>query len=218
LVGLGLAILASATQGESFDGVRADRLLSDQDFFAMATCGATPGGTCRGPTVRWHHPEITVALLPGATPDERTTAARVDPVLDRAIAKINATGSGLTLRRTAGHKAHIRVRPTDIPEGSVLADTPGISVAGIMGVGYVSLWWSAPNEISEASILLSTSISDADLSSVVLEELFQSLGPRFDIEGPAYEGVSILSQTSNATLAIVGQDAALLKWLYPPQP
>jgi hypothetical protein len=56
------------------------------------------------------------------------------------------------------------------------------------------------------------------MASVVLEEVFQTLGPRFDIEGAAYEGVSILSQTSNATTRIIGQDARLLRWLYPLRP
>lgn len=215
---LGLTLLASAAWGEDFDGVRADRLLSDPDFFAMATCGASPGSPCKGPTVRWAKSEVTVALLPGETPDEEATATRIAPALDRAIARINGVGSSLTLRRVTAPDADIRIRPTEVPEGTVLADEPGISAPGIMGVGYVTLWWSETAEIIEASILFSTSLSDADLDSVVLEELFQSLGPQFDIEGPAYEGVSILSQTSNATTTITGQDASLLRWLYPPQP
>jgi hypothetical protein len=43
----------------------------------------------------------------------------------------------------------------------------------------------------------------------------QSLGFLYDIEGQAYDGVSILSQTSNATTTIAGQDAALLRLHYP---
>lgn len=86
-----------------------------------------------------------------------------------------------------------------------------------MGVGYMTVWSDENNLITEAVILISTAITDQDLTSVMLEEMTQSLGILYDIENPAYEGVSILSQTSNATTTIEGQDAALLRWLYPPK-
>jgi hypothetical protein len=210
-----LAALTLPASAEEFDGVTAIMVLPDLDFFYMATCGATPDGLCKGAILRWRGTEITVALLPGDTPREAATSARIAPALDRAIAVINRVGSGLTLRRVRGPKADIRVHPTDLPEGTRLSDEPGFSAPGNMGVGYVTIWSDDADRITEASILFSSDITDTDLPSVVLEELFQSLGPRFDIEGPAYEGVSILSQTSNATLDILGQDAALLRWLYP---
>jgi hypothetical protein len=213
------ALAAMPARSEEFDGVHADTLLSDEDFFRLATCGAAPGQSCRGPTTRWSTTnDLTVVLLPGETPSEQATAARITAPLDRAIATINAVGAGLVLVRVSDSEANIRIRPTDLREGTVLPGAPGISAPGIMGVGYVTLWWTDTYEIEDASILFSTQISDADLGSVVLEELFQSLGLRYDIEGPAYEGVSILSQSSNATLTIVGQDAALLRRLYPAEP
>jgi Protein of unknown function (DUF2927) len=86
-----------------------------------------------------------------------------------------------------------------------------------MGVGYMTVWSDDADHITEAVILISTTISEADMTSVVLEEITQSLGILYDIENPWYEGVSILSQTSNATTTIEGQDAALLRWLYPPK-
>jgi hypothetical protein len=213
-----LACAASLVAAEGFDGVRADAPLSDRDFFLLATCGAAPRGPCQGPTIRWAEGEITVALLSGKSPAEQATATRLTGPLDQAIAKINALGSGVSLQRVAEGEADIKVRVTEIPEGTAVPDQPGVSAPGIMGVGYVTLWWNDANEIVDASILFSTGITDKDLASVVLEELYQSLGPRYDIEGATYEGVSILSQTSNATLSIQGQDAALLHWLYPPQP
>jgi Protein of unknown function (DUF2927) len=213
LTGIGLSAMA-----EDFDGVHADTLLSDQDFFRLATCGAEPGGGCRSPTIRWTEDEVTVALLPGDSEAEQMTADRIAGALEQAIIQINQLRTGLTLRRVTGARADIKVRTTDIAEGTRLADQPGVSAPGIMGVGYVTLWWNDADRIVDASILFSTGISDEDLTSVVLEELYQSLGPRYDIEGAAYEGVSILSQTSNATQSIQGQDAALLHWLYPPQP
>nr|WP_240335448.1 DUF2927 domain-containing protein [Pseudotabrizicola algicola] len=87
-----------------------------------------------------------------------------------------------------------------------------------MGVGYATVWSTPDNRITEASILISAQISPADIVSVVLEEIYQSTGPLFDIDSPAYEGVSILSQNANSTVTIAGQDAALLRHLYPPEP
>jgi hypothetical protein len=98
----------------------------------------------------------------------------------------------------------------------MMTDTPGFSGAGVMGVGFATVWSGADNTISEAVILISTSITPTDLTSVMLEELTQTLGFPYDIEGTAYEGVSILSQGSNATTGIAGQDAALLRLHYPP--
>jgi hypothetical protein len=83
-------------------------------------------------------------------------------------------------------------------------------------VGFATVWSGEDNIITEAVILISTHIEPADLTSVMLEEMTQTLGFIHDIEGPAYEGVSILSQTSNATTKITGQDAALLRLHYPP--
>lgn len=216
-VATSLALTFGLAQAEDFDGVRADTLLDDLDFFRLATCGAAPGGTCRSPTVRWSQPSLRVALLPGTSAAEAATGQRISPALDAAIATINRVNAGVTLTRVTEDDADIRIRTVDVREGTQMQDVPGTSAPGVMGVGYVTLWWNGADQITDASILFSTDITTADLSSVVLEELFQSLGPRFDIEGTGYEGVSILSQTSNVTTTIADQDAELLRWLYPPK-
>ena len=200
---------------EEFDGVAAPDLLSDEDFFRLATCGARPGDACAGPVIRWPGDKVTLSLLPAEVPPPAGFTAALDKALAAAIAEINAVGAGMSIRRVDGARADIRVMPTALVEGTVMDDDPGISAAGVMGVGYMSYWWNDRSQITAATVLISTAITDQDLQSVVLEELFQTLGPRFDIEGAAYEGVSILSQSSNATEVIEGQDARLLRWLYP---
>jgi hypothetical protein len=212
---LAAAVLATAATAEEFDGVTADTLLPDAQFFRLATCGAPPGKACTGPVVRWPKTVVTLVLLPGDTRPPAGFTRKLEAALSRAIDQINGTQAGIRIRRVPGGKADIRVIPTAHAEGEVLTDTPDLYAAGIMGVGYMTYWWNEADAITAATILISTSITDEDLPSVMLEETFQSLGPRFDIEGPAYEGVSILSQTSNATVTIEGQDARLLRWLYP---
>ena len=59
----------------------ADGVLSDDDFFALATCGALPGGACQGPTVRWGKRRLTLALLPS----EATLSPDLTSLLDRSI-------------------------------------------------------------------------------------------------------------------------------------
>lgn len=209
--------VGAAGNAQESDGIAADRLLTDRDFFRLATCGAPPGGECTGPVPRWPKRLVTLAILPGETDLPEGFAGNLDAAVDEAIAQINRTGADIRIRRVGGRRADIRVIPTALEEGDRLEDVPGHSAAGIMGVGYMTYWWNGRQEITEATILISTAIIPGDMRSVVLEETFQTLGPRFDIEGKAYEGVSILSQTSNQTTTIRGQDARLLRWLYPPE-
>lgn len=220
LVAVGLALaVASGTPARAqvlpSDGVASSGILSDADFQRLATCGAPPGGNCRGPVLRWPKPHLTLRLAQGEDSVPAGFEARLMPTIRSAIREINAAGAGISISLTNAAAADITVRPTIRPEGAVLPNEPGISSAGIMGVGYMTIWSDDRDQIVEASILISTSITDDDLPSVMLEEVTQSLGAIYDIENPAYEGVSILSQTSNATTTISGQDAALLRWLYP---
>ncbi|WP_395542789.1 DUF2927 domain-containing protein [Neotabrizicola sp. sgz301269] len=212
-----LALLAqpAPAQDVDFDAIATSGLLADQEFFALATCGAPPGGACRGPTVRWAKTALTVALLPSDASLSADLSRLLDRSLDQAIAQINGAGADLTLTRGTGPGADIRLYISAAQPGDAMRAEPGLTAPGTMGVGYSTIWWNGRNEITAATILISTAMEAHDMQSVVLEELFQALGPRFDVQGRAYEGVSILSQDSNATTVIEGQDAALLRWLYP---
>ncbi|WP_309668268.1 DUF2927 domain-containing protein [Tabrizicola sp.] len=206
----------ACAQGQT-DGIVSQGLLSDIEFFRLVTCGAVPGGPCKGPVQRWGKRMLRIALVAGTDPVPEAFEARLLAAIDPALDQINGTKAGITILRSNSPDADIKVIPTALPEGSVLTEVPGFSGPGVMGVGYMTVWSDDANQINEAVILISTTITDQDLPSVMLEEITQSLGPLFDIENPAYEGVSILSQTSNLTTTIAGQDAALLRWIYPPQ-
>jgi Protein of unknown function (DUF2927) len=217
LLALLLLPLVVAAETLATDGVVSEGLLTDPDFFRLVSCGAAPDGPCRGPILRWAKRDLTMALVMGedAVPDDFPD--RLRGAIKPALREINAAGSGIAIRLTDGPRADIRVMPTALTEGTAMADVPGFSGPGIMGVGYMTVWSDGSDQITSAVILISTAITEEDLPSVMLEEITQALGPLYDIENPAYEGVSILSQTSNETLTIAGQDAALLRWLYPPQ-
>jgi hypothetical protein len=214
---LAAPLAAPLAQAQESDGVTSTGRLSDEDFFRLVTCGAKPGGPCRGDSPRWAKRRLTLTLAMGDEPAPAGFEARLQAAIDHAITQINGVGARITIVQTDRRSADITIRPTALTEGAKLKEVPGVSAAGIMGVGYVSLWWDDSERITDASILISTSITNRDLKSVMLEEITQSLGALYDIENPAYEGVSILSQNSNATTTLKGQDAALLRWLYPPK-
>jgi Protein of unknown function (DUF2927) len=213
------ALFATATGAElpASDGIVSDGRLPDEAFFRLVTCGASPGGACRAPMLRWDKPRLTLAFPPGEAALQPGFEVMLAAAIAHALGEINAAGMGLQIGMTNSGTADITLRTTDLGEGAPLTETPGFSGPGVMGVGYMTVWSDDADHITEAVILISTTISEADMTSVVLEEITQSLGILYDIENPWYEGVSILSQTSNATTTIEGQDAALLRWLYPPK-
>ena len=215
-----LCLLASPVLAEipPTDGVAVKSLLPDADIYRLATCGAAPGGPCQSQALRWGKPRLTLRIDPGQDPLPPGFAPKLDRALDRAINEVNRVGAAIRLHRTDAATADITIRPTGLADGTILTAAPGFSGRGIMGVGYMTVWHDPTSTIGEAVILISTTITDADLPSVMLEEVTQSLGFLYDIEGPAYEGVSILSQTSNATVTLTGQDATLLRLHYPPNP
>lgn len=198
------------------DGVAATGILSDADLYRLATCGAAPGGACRGPSLRWAKTDLSLRIARATGPGPRGFADRMRSAAVLAVAQINRAGAGITVHMTDAATADITILPTHLGPGAVLTEVPGMSGAGIMGVGYMTVWSDETDTITEAAILISTSIAEGEVRSVMLEEITQSLGFLYDIDGPAYEGVSILSQTSNATVTLEGQDVALLRLHYPP--
>lgn len=215
---LSLCALPALGETAPSDGIAVDRLLTDEEFYRLATCGAPPGGDCRAEPLRWDKSQLTVTLSAGTDALPPDFLARLSAALRAAIVEVNGTGAGITLASSSLPDADIRVLPTRLTEGEALSDVPGFSGPGIMGIGYMTVWSDHTSTIREAVILISTEISPQDLRSVMLEEVTQALGFLYDIDGPAYEGVSILSQSSNATVTLTGQDARLLRRHYPPTP
>lgn len=213
-----LTLLASllALPSLASDGVVTEGRLSNRDFFRLATCGAEPKGDCNGPTVKWAKRVLTLGLAPAHRRYPPDMAAKVSAELDRAIAEINAAGANLRIKRNDSlAEPDIMVSLPALSEGDRTRKVPRIPNGQEIGVGFMWLWWDDNAQISQASMLIADDISDEDLPSVVLEELFQCLGFLYDIENPDYEGVSILAQDSNVTTTISGQDRMALRRLYP---
>lgn len=196
------------------DGVPSQGLLSDFDLYHSMACGALPGEACTQPLVRWNTPDIRVVLDCGAPNYPKDLAPAVEIALDQAITSINAVKSGLTLHR-ATDQPDILVLCTNMAEGDLTKGIPNMTDGQSIGEAYTQINWDNDLHLTSATIVVSNSITTDVMQSVLLEELFQSLGFPYDVENQTYEGVSILSQTSDATTSITGQDAAVLRLHYP---
>ncbi len=210
----GFWVLAGAALAQS-DGIASVGVLSDDELYRSMTCGAAPGAACTGPIVRWGKSELTVAFVDETTGMPGKTAL-IRTSLDLAIETLNQAGANLHLTLADDTRpADITLHHLDMAEGDVTQNTPGFPDGLTIGTGHMWLSWDDALHIQAASILITSQIEAEQARSVVLEELTQSLGFLFDIENPYYEGVSILSQDSNETISIAGQDRAMLRMHYP---
>ncbi len=212
-----LILFMLATPAAASDGVAAIGKLSNADFYTLATCGAAKGKSCQGPSVRWPQAKLTLAMHPDAGGMDPALSARVSQAFDAAIAAINGVGAGVTLlRNDRTRDPNIILRRVNLREGDLTNAIPNVPDNEAIGVGYSTVWWQNNRDLTMATILISAYIQPRDVASVVLEEVFQSLGFRYDVEGRYYQTRSILAQDSNTTIRIKGQDAAILWMHYPP--
>lgn len=221
--GIGLAwlmlILLAKVGGaqEIKDGVASTGKLSDENFYRLVACGAEPGKECSSPFVRWKYRSITYALLPPDPAYPKALADKISKQVDIALAEINRQKSGLTLTRAdhLGRAADVLISLPNLIEGQETKGIPNFGNDQKVGVGLNEIAWDGGNSLYRAGILFTKDLSERDMPSVVLEEIFQSLGFPYDIENPYYTDRSILSQDSNDTVRIEGQDTAALLRHYP---
>lgn len=211
-------LLALPATAEQTDGVVSRGVLPDTDFYRLASCGAPVGGKCSGPNVSWPREKLTIALLPAEKGFPARLVPKLSRALDHAIASINGTGANITLLRNDRRRvADIIVTPSALRSGNLTHDTARMPDGLSIGVGQMYIWWEDNKRITKGAILIAADIRSDEIQSVMLEELFQSMGFLFDIENPSYERRSILAQYSNSTTEITGQDKMLLLRHYPPK-
>lgn len=196
-----------------------DRPLSDDDFYKAVACGAPPGGDCVIDTVRWPEPiarDLMVAVVATQTGFAQAHGKDGTRALEAAIAEINSTDADLRLRLAKpGERAPIQIWFSDIREGDPIA-LPGLAFpqGDRMEGARVYIWWNELKDIDRAVIILSRDLLPEEMTSVMLEELTQSLGFLTDLEGSAYAESSIFSETSNAVSRLEGQDRMALRRHY----
>ncbi len=206
--------LLLALPAHAQDAIPSGGLLSDKDLLRLLTCGAKPDGDCTVRPVRWRNPDLTISFgpIPRGYYDKR--AARIEHSLDLAIATINAAGSAVHLTRVTG-RADIELRPTLFRMGDKIHGENGVTSGQHMSEGLFSIQPDLGGRIHSATILIARDAAMPNIRSIVLEEMTQSLGFRFDVRGGAYQDISIFAQWGNRIKDIEGQDAAILRLYYP---
>ncbi len=214
---LGLALPVWAAE----DFVVTEGLLSDDDFYRLVACGATPGGECAKPLLRWttERPlRVALEYVDPAFLGGRQARARAAIV--RAVQYINRAGAGITLAEVQpGSEADIRVYFVDTDGAGPVSGTGIEGVDGAVVTGARVTVWSRRDTrtIRKAQVVFGTRLHISHYESAMIEELTQALGLLTDIRNPAYEGVSIFSQDSNASKDLGPQDLMALRRHYPPK-
>ena len=192
-------------------------IISDEAFYRLVSCAASPGGECRKPLIYWPE-ERRLALRVGiaATADSFRDYRFdiVDAAIDAAIAEINGAGAHLFLERVYEGEIDIPFYLVDTPQGGTISGTGVDELDGSsIAIGRVAIR-SRGGDIVAATIAISQDIRRREIASVILEELVQSLGLVTDIASPAYE-LSIFAENGNSMTRLRGQDASALRRHYP---
>jgi hypothetical protein len=213
-----LPLALSAMPALASDGIVSTGMLGDEDFHRLVACGAAPGEACQTAIAAWPGPEVTVALHTGAGRGPALKADDLTRALDAAVAELNGAGAAIrVVRMPDDSPAQIIVRPTGFAEGDAVEGEDGVPDGTVIGLAQVQIWWNDDLHITDATILIAADMNRADLPSIMLEEMVQAMGMTWDIENPAYEGVSVFAQDSNNVTVLKGQDAAALRLHYPPE-
>lgn len=217
-LGLGLALGLSTGAG-AVDYVAGTGPLSDADFYRLVSCGAPPGGACQSRPIAWPAPErrdLRVALEGRDAGFPAWLGRVVAGAVIHAVQEINGAGADLRLRLVpAGSDADIRIYLRDIPYGGTITGTGLSALDGTpLQIARFSLNWSLDREIRRGVILISRDLRADEAHSVLLEELVQSMGLRWDIRDPAYRGRSIFDEDSNLVRRLSGQDRTALRMHY----
>jgi len=216
LAPLVLAVLPLQAGAQEF--IEAPGRLSDEDFYRAVACAAPPGGDCQKPFVRWDASRpIRVALRRIDDAFLGRPKLRAGAALERALQALNGTEAGFRLARVEpGEPAEIEIFFLDIARGQPIAGTgiEGVDGARLGGASTRVLFNRETGFITRAAVVFSATLETRAYESAMIEELTQAMGLMTDIKGPAYEGVSVLSQDSNVATALGLQDIMALRRHY----
>lgn len=193
--------------------------LADEDFYRLVACAAEPGKACAKPMIRWPtDAPVKVALVRVDRAFMGGRAKRAEAAITRALQYINRAGAGIELKRVRRAKdANITIYMIDTDGSAPIAGTgvEGIDGTSVQGAR-VTVWSDKKTRLIErAVVVFSTRLHISHYESAMIEELTQALGLMTDIRTPAYEGISVFSQDSNAAKDLGPQDLYALRRHYP---
>lgn len=194
--------------------------LSDRDFYRAIACGADVGGWCRIPILKWpaeqrHNLEVFVEDPQDGFPQEKVKMVIASVRL--AINEVNVSGADIQLKFSERKSAPIHVHMVNARAGETIGGTGDDILDGARIEGGVTVlrWENYTNIIAAARIGIASTIPEAIIRSVVLEEIVQSLGLPMDIKNPYYRFKSIFAEDGNNVYKLRRQDTLALRLQYP---
>jgi hypothetical protein len=215
-----LMLLGSGSAAVAQEYVKANGLLSDDDFYRLVACAAPPGGACQKPLVRWSKrdaKDVSVQIVKIEEGYPAKVAAKIEAGLDATIAELNGVGAKLRVSRAEpGKKADIRIFLLNIPRDSEISGTGLFWFDGVfMELARMQMEWRDNRTVVQCAIAYSRDVKTSEVQRLLIEEITQCMGLLTDIGGRTYEGRSIFSETSTARSKLGEQDAMALRRHYP---
>lgn len=217
---LALLLSGSAVAAAEDDFTVSEGELSNRDFYRAIACGATVGGWCRTPIVKWPSDKRHPLRIFVEEPQAGFVADNVKAVIASvrlAITEVNGSGADIRLEFSEDRSAPVHVYMVGARVGETMTGTGSDRLDGtVIQAGIGSMRWNgATREIVEASIGIAANIPKQIIRSVVLEEMLQVLGLPWDIRNPFYNGKSVFAEESNNIFNIRRHDTFALRLHYP---
>ena len=220
---LAFALVLTASTAVAQEFISTDAPLSDTDFYRLIACAAPLGGNCQKELVRWppaHAQSVSIGIVQIEDGYPADVAKRAAVALSSAIEAVNAADANLHITPSnSKQKPDIGIHFLTIVEGDAIRNTGLNPLDGaVIEAAKTQLWWRDDLTLIEGAIVFGKDIDPADLQSVMLEEVTQSMGLLTDVGGPFYHTRSIFSESSNQLTTLGPQDIMTLRRHYPKSP
>jgi hypothetical protein len=206
------------TSSQTIDYSKSDGKLTAQAFYYSVFCKAQRKENCQTSIPRWtkrKRQKLTVSIRQMQAEFPVQSKQMVQKAIDKAIHELNFVGADFKLSRSHTSKADIEISLLETPRGEkpnnagLLFNSRKIDRANMILL-------TLGDTIYGAKIAISQDIEPNYIDRVILEEIAQALGPRWDILNPYYHTRSIFSQTTDPNVKRLGvQDQQALRMHYP---
>lgn len=204
------------------DFTRSSGKLSDAHFYLSVACKSKNGRSCSENLLRWpasFRRSLTVGLVSAKgdhiTPEYR---AELDRAVRNAVNQVNLAKAGVKLKLVSGgaaRRANIQIFASKVGKSRRVIGLSYLALNGAKVSRAATRISAIRGRIFSAGIVLSQSVDQPAISSVMLEEVVQALGLPYDILNPYYTERSIFAQSGPNRLAdLKGQDAMALRRHY----
>lgn len=218
-----LSVLLVSWTGHSMAGdfSKSNGPLSDTAFYYSVFCKAQTKAKCQSDIPRWtkyKRRKLKVAIV-GIQPGfSNAKAQQIERAITRAITELNSIGADFKLfkaPKSKARRADIQIILLNTNKGQQ-AKNAGLAFQNRVVQRAMAIPVVLRSTILQSHIAVSKNIRTEFINRVILEEITQSLGPRWDVLNPYYQTRSIFSQISDPKVdRLSAQDRRVIKIHYP---